>query len=159
MMSYEYSEQQYRATFEDTLAYQDRLEKKFNEWERENRCVTQEEREKLPKLIGRSFLGEGSVVFILEYPNGNKCRISDYREFLAWMCYYDKNILPPKTLKNQDEEIPISVIWRQLKFKAIGIFPTSQNRAIGISKEREQRDFSSEGGFTFGGKETSKAHR
>ena len=153
-------ESQWRATFEDTKNKQEQLRNKFDILIRENRPLKPEEREQMFELLADSTFGIGTKEFVFWLSNGKKIFIPNFEEFVRCLYYYEKSIVDgiffSKVLgKYSDYSIEISNLWECIRNKCFGINAEALAMSVRISKEREQRDFSTDGGFTFGTKKES----
>ena len=151
-MTYE----QWRATFEDTLNYQEELRDILDEKQKNNSPIKPDERKNFFKLLGRSLLGldfEKSADIL--FPDNSILHIDKVGMFIRNLAYLDDETVDKSFLKRYDKHNSISVhisfLWEEIKYILFGIYPEAQRMAVTMSKEREQRDFSSEGGFIFGG--------
>lgn len=157
--------QQWRATYEDTLEDQEKHREKLDLLIRENRCLSSdEERGDLLSLTADAYLGEHrdrKINFFVKYPSGTWCHVTNFGRFLGELYYFENNQVPIDFFEEQhgNEIIDISEIWKAIRKESFSIYPKAQDKAIRMSKEREQRDFSSDGGFTFGTKEGNETNR
>lgn len=137
---------QWRATFEDTLANQEELRKKYDSLEKENRPLKTDEIENYFDLLGHGLLGidEGKKVQIT-LPDQTFLNIDDLGFFLRHLAYHktdymDKNFFRRYTKIQYDgANVPISHIWYELKFIIFGLYPKAIAESIRMSKERDAK--------------------
>ena len=153
-------ETQWRATFEDTKNHQEELRKKIYNLIRENRCLKNNtERDNFFELLNNSTFGITKNI-TLNLPNHTTIKIPDLQQFIRSLFDYEKNIVTNDFFfehigENKQYNIEIKHLWKQILINLYHIFPSALETSVRISKEREQRDFSAEGGFRFGKKKPS----
>lgn len=157
---------QWRATFEDTLANQEDLREKLDSLEEENKPLQSNERENYFDLIGHGLLGndaEKKIQILL--PDDTILEINDLGFFLRNIAYHKTNYIDNDFIKRytniqyKGEKIPISHMWRELKFILFGLYPKAIAESIRMSKERDAKLESDEKEMAgFGKKKKNKSN-
>lgn len=138
--------EQWRATFEDTLNYQEEHRHKLDTFIKENRCLKEKERDGFFRLIGNAYLGEDKFKKFTHFLSSGKGVVScdDFGLFVRSICYFDKNKIPLSFISKDSttHEINISEVWKAIRYFSFSIYPAAQDKAISMSKERERKEMS-----------------
>jgi len=152
-------ESQIRATFNDTIKYQELLRRFFDSHEKHNSCVDEGEREDFFKLLANGLLGiDFEKNCKISLPDKTKIYVSNVGEFLRYLAYYNSSVVGVDFLRRYGKSIVSSVciadIWRGIKFVVFGIYPEALAMSIRISKE--QKKTSGSRGVYVGPRDVSK---
>jgi len=139
MNDYKKKLSQKRATFNDTLHYQENLRNELDRLEQENDIVQDEG--KFFELLGRALLGlDAEADTIIRTPEGIDITIINVGKFIRKLTYYDKNIITQDFLKEytsfEIKPFPISKLWREIKHSIFGVYPEALKMSIKMSKEQ-----------------------
>lgn len=135
-----------KPTFEAVLNAQEQLRVKLNELINENRCLRdKEERSEFTRLLAHSTLGLGVNEKIeLESRYGLYIR-NDLEITARWVAdqtsdkIYVPIFLSAYDVRDQNHEpnFKISSVWKALQRGLYSVFPVALDRAVGMSKEKE----------------------
>jgi len=134
------TESQIRATFDDTIQAQDTLRKELDKLEFSNIPVPDTQRDEMFKLLAKALRGlDFEKKCKIRFQDKTSIIIDNVGEFIRYLIYYDKNIIDFDFLKRYGKvdriSIPISFLWREVKFVVFGIYPESIGLSMRISKE------------------------
>ena len=146
---------QLRATYEDVDIAQDKIRKYVDKCINNNIPLGKEEREDFINLISPATLGLGTEYSCFIEGKQQIYDLDHVEHFAYWLAYQEQN---PVVMRS-GEEIEMQKLWKKLRDLLFIVFPYAIEMSIKISKEREQRDFGSRGGFTFGQKARDEHNR
>lgn len=124
-----------RATFETVLKNQERLRKKLDALESENRPLSGDgERDDFMELLARATLGLGTKSKVRAVADGVHI-LGNMEEAACWLAYQDK-----KKVKLEgpfhSSDIEIGELWKILRDAFFKVRPFALERATSISAER-----------------------
>ena len=133
------NEHQYRATFEDTKLAQNKISIKLDDLIKDNRPVTDQERDDLIEYIADAFLGLCNKPYKLRIPGDKTITIDNFGGFFRDILYInDKkiNAIGDGEIK-LDTPIEIKDLWIWIRRKAFNNFDEALASSHRTSKERE----------------------
>jgi len=140
MNDYKKKTAQKRATFNDTLSYQEDFRIELDRLEKENTTV--DDQGNFFELFGRSLLGlEYEKTHLLILPDGTDLTITDISEFVRRLSYVKSNKVGYDFFKyytdsyNKNKSFDIKDIWYEIKFIIFGIYSPAITLSVKSSKE------------------------
>lgn len=142
------SNYQFRASFQDTKKFQDKLREKLYKLSVENRCIKDSnEMNEFFEMFSNSTLGLGTENSFIVLPDHKIIKISNLWQFISLLFYYrkknvDKEFFFNLTGKDNNYDVEIGYIWNQVLIRLLGVFPFALAMAYRTSKEREKKEMS-----------------
>jgi len=130
---------QRRATFDDTLFYQEQLRKELDRLELENDIVENEGT--FFQLLGLALLGlDSECSCYIRLPSGIDIEILNVGKFIRCLAYYNDNKINSTFLKEYTsfdfEDFNIGFLWHEIKHVIFGIYPLALKMSVKMSKEQ-----------------------